>query len=133
MRKPTEIPEKNIEERMEDIRTQTKLSFINGIGPPPKKRKSPPKRIRRTWMKYINRQLYSECALITALNAYYFLTGKQYCEMGDKTYEELVDLVMAREGAAIAPKKAWDVLEIKSIDKLDYRLELENLIRQVYR
>ena len=48
--------------------------------------------MKRSWNKYINKNKYSECQLITALNAYYYLTGKQYCKQDSKEYENLVDL-----------------------------------------
>jgi hypothetical protein len=61
------------------------------------------------WDKIINKNKYSECQLITALNAYYMLTGK-YIEQDSDRYEELVDLVGARHGSAIKIKDAWDEL-----------------------
>ena len=69
----------------------------------------------RNWDKYIHKNKYSECQLITALNAYYCLTGKQYCKQDSQEYEDLVDLVCARNGAAIQIKKVWDILGIETI------------------
>jgi hypothetical protein len=69
--------------------------------------------LRRTWEKYINKNKYSECQLITALNAYYYLTGKQYCVQDSQTYEDLVDLVSARIGAAIRIEKVWNLLGLE--------------------
>lgn len=65
------------------------------------------------WKKIINKQSYSECQIVTALNAHYYLYDKQYCEYKDKIYEELVDLTGARHGSAIGIKKVWKKLEIK--------------------
>jgi len=69
----------------------------------------------RTWSKYINNNKYSECQLITALNAYYCLTGKVYCKQDSQEYEDLVDLVGARHGAAIDIEKAWKKLGIEIV------------------
>lgn len=61
--------------------------------------------IKRQWNKYLNCQKYSECQLVTALNAYYYLTGKVYCFQDSEKYEELVDLCGARYGAATSIEK----------------------------
>ena len=71
--------------------------------------------MRRNWNKYINKNKYSECKLITALNAYYHLTGKQYCTQDSQVYEDLVDLVCARTGAAISIEKAYKLLGIEIV------------------
>ncbi len=69
----------------------------------------------RNWNKYINKNKYSECQLITSLNAYYYLTGKQYCKPDSQKYEDLVDLVCARVGAAIDIEKVNKILGIEII------------------
>jgi len=69
----------------------------------------------RNWAKYINQNKYSECQLITALNAYYCLTGKVYCKQDSREYEDLVDLVGARHGAAICVEKAYKILGIEIV------------------
>jgi hypothetical protein len=61
--------------------------------------------VHRNWSKYLNSQKYSECQLITALNAYYYLTGKVYCTQDSPRYEELVDLSGTRHGTAINIEK----------------------------
>lgn len=71
--------------------------------------------MRKVWSKYINKNKYSECQLITALNAYYYLTGKQYCKQDSQDYEDLVDLVKARHGAAICVEKAWKKFGIEIV------------------
>lgn len=49
--------------------------------------------------RYIQTQKYFDCKLIAVLNARTYLTGK-YIDPASKEYEELVDLVKARHGAA---------------------------------
>jgi hypothetical protein len=73
----------------------------------------------RVWEKYLNKQLYSECQLVTAINIYYFLTGK-VIEQNSNTYEELVDLINARHGSAIDIKKAHEKLGLTVIKKTVY-------------
>jgi len=68
----------------------------------------------RDWNKYIHQNKYSECQLISALNAYYYLTGK-CIKQDSKKYENLVDLVKARNGSAIGIEKAWNKLGIKIV------------------
>lgn len=71
----------------------------------------------RDWNKYINRQKYSECSLITALNAYYYLTGRIYCKQDSQEYEDLVDLCCARHGAAISIEKVYKKLGLITLEK----------------
>lgn len=71
----------------------------------------------RRWKEYINDQLYCECQLVTALNAYYFFHGKQFCKQGDEKYEELVNLVSARIGSAIGIEKVHKILGIQQTVK----------------
>jgi len=54
----------------------------------------------RIWSRYINRQKYSECQLISAINAYYFLTRKTV-KQDSEEYERLVDTCGGRHGAAL--------------------------------
>lgn len=68
----------------------------------------------KEWDNYIQKNKYSECQLITALNAYYYLTGK-YIKQDSKRYETLVDLAGARHGSAICIEKVWDKLGVKVI------------------
>jgi len=65
-------------------------------------------------MKYLNRQKYSECQLVTAINCYTYLTGK-IIKQDSKRYEKLVDLVAARYGSAISIEKAYKRLGIEVI------------------
>ena len=70
--------------------------------------------MNRDWNNYILKNKYSECQLVSALNAYYYLTGK-YIKQNSKRYENLVDLAKARHGAAISIEKVWNKLGIKII------------------
>lgn len=54
----------------------------------------------RYWDKYLNSQKYSECQLVTAINAAYYLRNETV-NPTSKRYEKLVDLVGARHGAAL--------------------------------
>lgn len=76
-------------------------------------------------MKYVNKNLYSECQMITALNAYHFFMKKPYCKQGDKTYEELVDLCGARHGSAIDIEKVHRKLGIKKMYKFSSEVRLD--------
>ena len=61
---------------------------------------------------YLNDQNYTECQLITAINAAICL-----CELpvlqGSIEYERLVDMICARCGGAISIEKAWEYLRLK--------------------
>ena len=74
----------------------------------------------RNWSKYLNGQKYSECQLITALNAYYYLTGKIYCKQDSQEYEDLVDSCCARIGAAIGIEKVHRKFGLKTIGYSHY-------------
>lgn len=64
---------------------------------------------------YQNKQKYSECQLIAALNAAYKL-GQPRVRVGGNQYERLVDLVNARTGSATEIEKAYDYLRLSFID-----------------
>jgi len=66
----------------------------------------------RSWKKYLNQQKYMECQLVTAINAYYHLTGKSI-KIDSEEYEELVDLCKGRFGAAINIYAVYDKLGIE--------------------
>ena len=61
--------------------------------------------------KYINKQKYAECQLITVLNAAMYLDDI-YIDPESDEYERLVDLVGARHGSAIQINKAIDYLDL---------------------
>ena len=77
----------------------------------------------RSWKKYLNKQLYSECQLVSALNAYYFLTGKTIKQDSQK-YENLVDLVGARHGSATCIEKAYAKLGLITVKKAEHLWDL---------
>jgi len=52
-----------------------------------------------------------DCQLVTACNAYTFLTGKTI-NQNSNLYEELIDLALCRHGAAITIEKVWKKLGI---------------------
>ena len=83
----------------------------------------------RDWYKYHNSQLYSECSLVTALNAQYYLTGK-FIKQNSTQYEKLVDLCKAREGSAICIEKIYKRLKIEVARHFeswfDYKRALSN-------
>lgn len=83
------------------------------------------------WENYINKNLYSECQLITALNAYYYLTGKTYCKQNDKEYEKLVDLVCARNGSAINIERAHRRLKLKIIGKVSHWSLIGDVLKKI--
>jgi hypothetical protein len=61
---------------------------------------------------YLNKQLYSECQLVTAINAAVFL-GESSIERGCPEYERLVDAIGARDGSAVDIGRAHSHLGIK--------------------
>lgn len=67
----------------------------------------------RHWKNYIDKNIASECQLITALNAHYRLTGKVYCRQDSDEYQQLMDLCKARHGSALCIKKVHRKLGIK--------------------
>jgi len=73
----------------------------------------------RSWKKYINEQKYSECQVITAINAYYYLTGKTISQDSEE-YEKLVDLVSARNGSAIGIEKVHKKLGLVTLKRVKW-------------
>ncbi len=66
-------------------------------------------------IRYQNGQKYSECQLVTALNASYKL-GESFIDPKSNEYERLVDLVLARNGGAITVENAYDYLRLIYVD-----------------
>lgn len=62
-------------------------------------------------MFYLNSQKYSECQVVTAINAAVFL-GFSPVDPNSSEYERLVDLAFARNGAAIRVDKVHEYLKI---------------------
>jgi hypothetical protein len=82
----------------------------------------------KSWEDYHNSQLYSECQLVSALNAAYHLTGNKV-EQGSEKYEHLVDLCKARNGSALDIESAHHELNIitrKTYDKSQLYLVFES-------
>lgn len=69
---------------------------------------------QRDWDLYLkqNSEGQQDCQLVTAINAYYFLTGKTISQ-GTKRYESLRKLCKAVAGAAICIEKVHKRLGIK--------------------
>ena len=67
--------------------------------------------------KYLNEQLYSECQLVTALNAYIFYGGEPI-KIGSPEYERLVDFCGTRYGSAISIEN--NVYKYLGLNKLEF-------------
>lgn len=63
------------------------------------------------WENYINNQKYSDCQIVTAVNAYYYLTGKQI-KYNSPTYRRFVELTGAKYGSAIQIERIYDDLKL---------------------
>jgi len=69
--------------------------------------------MKRDPSKYIwKNKIGADCQLVTAVNAYYYLTGEL---VDDITYENYVDLCKCRNGSAISIEKVWKRLGIDII------------------
>jgi len=80
----------------------------------------------RSWETYLKgNNTEGDCQLVTAVNARYHLTGEIVDPKSDE-YQELVDLVCCRYGAAIDIRKAWKKLGITE----DQRLQWYEIARQ---
>jgi len=68
-------------------------------------------RPKRDWNKYIHKnRTCGDCQLVTAVNAYYYLTGKT---VEEKEYMEFAEECGCTHGACISVEKAWKKLGIK--------------------
>jgi len=81
--------------------------------------------MNRPWIGYQNTQKYIECQLVSALNAYYYLTGDQI-PIGSEGYEELVDLTNGRDIACLCMSPLYERLGIKVIKTFDSHKEFIN-------
>lgn len=74
---------------------------------------------RLNWNKYLHRNKTGEadCQLVTALNAYYYLTGKLYCSQDSKEYERLRKLAGVVAGPAIHIEKIHKELGMITVNK----------------
>jgi len=67
----------------------------------------PTKRVRMDWNKYIQENVSEgDCQVVTAVNAYYFLTGK-IIKPNSRRYGKLVELAGAIAGSATCIQKVW--------------------------
>lgn len=65
--------------------------------------------------RYQNKKLYSECQLVSALNASYKL-GFPQIKMGCGEYERLVDFTRGRYGSCLSIKPIYEYLKIEYFD-----------------
>jgi hypothetical protein len=65
----------------------------------------------RNWDNYAHDQQGMECQLVTALNAYHYLTGKS-AKFNTLRYNQLIKEIGAKYGAAIDMVPAWRKLGI---------------------
>ena len=79
----------------------------------------------RVWSDFQNTQNYIECQLVSALNAYYYLTGNKI-EIGSEGYEELVDLSGGRNMPCLCMSPIYERLGIKIVRTFDSHLEFIN-------
>ena len=70
----------------------------------------------KNWYKFINKQQEQDCQVVTAVNAYYYLTGKTI-QYASPEYEELKELAGAIAGTAICIDKVYKKLGIKIDEK----------------
>jgi len=67
--------------------------------------------MKRDWCKYVHRnRTQGDCQLVTAANAYYYLTGKTITK---RRYERLIDLCGCRHGSATCIEKVHKELKIE--------------------
>ena len=87
--------------------------------------------MKRNYGKYIDKnQTAGDCQLVTAVNAYYFLTGKQWCKAKSDEYERLVDLTACRHGSAIHIEKAWNELGIEIVWEGNIWFNVEEILKK---
>ena len=66
---------------------------------------------KREWEKYIDKnKFHSDCQLVSAVNAYYYLTG---ITIDDNKYEKFIDLCGCRYGSAIYIEKIYRALDME--------------------
>lgn len=79
----------------------------------------------RNWGGFQNTQNYIECQLVSALNAYYYLTGN-IIKIGSEGYEELVDLSGGRHMPCLCMSPIYERLGIKIENTFDSHEEFIN-------
>lgn len=81
--------------------------------------------LNRSWDGFQNTQNYIECQLVSALNAYYYLTGDKI-EIGSEGYEELVDLTNGRNMPCLCMSPLYERLGLKIKKTFDSPKEFMN-------
>lgn len=89
--------------------------------------------MKRDWNNYIkqnsNHKIYhSDCQLVTAVNAYHYLTGK-IINQDSKEYRELAELGLCKHGSCICIEKVWNELGIEE-DKRFKSYDLEKYLKK---
>ena len=79
----------------------------------------------RPWSGFQNTQNYLECQLVSAINAFYYLTGEKI-EIGSDGYEELVDLSGGRDRSCLCMSAVYERLGIKIEKTFDSSEEFMN-------
>lgn len=88
------------------------------------------------WKKYIHKnssseKYYADCQLVTAVNAYYHLTGKTI-KQDSEQYKQLAELAGCCYGSCINIKRVWKELGIwedKRFQEWDY-VSLDKFLKQ---
>jgi len=78
------------------------------------------------WRLYHHKQNYSDCQLVTALNAFCFLTRGYHLPQKSRTYEKFVDLVGARHGSAIDIYRVHERLGIRVVKEWESLFSLQH-------
>lgn len=75
--------------------------------------------MRRSWNKYRDKNFpgHSDCMIVTAMNAYYYLTGKV---VSDKNYERFRKMTATHTGSAIGIAKVWKELGLKCLGEYSH-------------
>ncbi|MFW9871647.1 MAG: hypothetical protein ACFFG0_01005 [Candidatus Thorarchaeota archaeon] len=84
--------------------------------------------MKREWLKFRNensrnhKKYYSDCQVVTAVNAYYFLTGNI---IKKSSYFDLCELAGACYGSAISIEKVHKKLDLETFDYTNHFDEVE--------
>ena len=78
---------------------------------------------------YNNNQKGSDCAIVAALNASYYLHGKRLIKPGTKEYDKVLKRTGCVAGSAISPEKCYKRLKIRvnNIYKTLYDVNFKDL------
>jgi hypothetical protein len=83
----------------------------------------------RDWDKYIHKnKIGADCQLVTAVNAYYHLTGNTVSEEG---YSKFIKLAKCEHGSAISIEEVWKELKINPTTHFFSIMDIEkNVFRE---